>query len=84
VECHDSGKPRVIKPAAGNDEDRVAYLKALYEELISYFETKKPAHVLVEYPNLGMGKKNVNRHVGEVTGIIGRAALQTGASVEKA
>jgi Holliday junction resolvasome RuvABC endonuclease subunit len=83
VECHDTGKPQVIKPTLGKGENRIAFLRTLHEELIAYLEMKKPAHVAVEYPNLGMGKRTVNRHVGEVTGVVVSAALQAGASVEQ-
>lgn len=83
VECHDAGKPQVIKPKTGEGEDRVAFLQALYEELVTYLEMKKPPHVSVEYANLGMAKKNVIRHIGEVTGVVVSAAIQAGASVER-
>jgi hypothetical protein len=84
VECHDGGKPHVIKPAVASGEDRITFLRLLHEELINYFETKKPTHASIEYSNLGQSKKNVIRHIGEVTGIIVSAALQAGASVEQA
>jgi hypothetical protein len=84
VECHVGGKPRIIKPPLTKSADRIAYLGALHEELVAFFETKKVPHVAIEYPNLGMGKKNVNRHVGEVTGVLVSGALQVGASIQKA
>ena len=49
VECRGTGKAHVIKLAGGKGENRIAHLKALHDELIAYFETKRPAHVLIEY-----------------------------------
>jgi hypothetical protein len=84
VECHAGAKPQIIEPKVNKPTDRIAYLRALHEELVAFFQTKRVNHVSIEYPNLGMGKKNVNRHVGEVTGVLVSVALQVGASVEKA
>jgi hypothetical protein len=84
VECHADKKPQVVEPQVGESENRVEFLKALHAELAGFFEKKKVSHVAIEYPNLGIGRKNINRHVGEVTGVVVGAALLVGASVEKA
>ncbi len=84
VECHAGGKPDVVKPALKKPKDRIAFLAALHDELAAYFSKKSVNHVVVEYVNLGQGKKNVIRHVGEVTGVVVSTALQSGATIERA
>jgi hypothetical protein len=84
VECHAGGKPDVVKPVLKKPKDRIAFLAAFHDELAVYFSNNNVNHVAVEYVNLGQGKKNVIRHVGEVTGVLVSAAVQAGATVEKA
>ena len=48
-----------------------------------HFENCGARHVAIEYQNLGMAKKKVNRQVGEVTAVIVGAAIHAGASVEQ-
>lgn len=84
VDCHVGGKPHTIKPPLTTSPNRITYLLALHEELVAFFEKNNVNHVAIEYANLGMGKKNVNRHTGEITGALVGAALHVGASVEKA
>jgi len=84
VDCYDNDEPQTVQPAQSSFANRIDFLRALHADLVVHFRRRKVPHVGVEYPNLGRAKKNVNRHVGEVTGIIVSAALQAGASVEKA
>jgi len=84
VECHVGAKPQIIKPLVNKSTDRIAYSEVLHEKLVAFLQMKRVNHVSIECPNLGMGKKTVNRHVGEVTGVLVSAALQVGASVEMA
>jgi hypothetical protein len=83
VECHDRSRPVTIAPEGVDREDRIAFLCALHEELVSHFHRCGTRHVAIEYKNLGMAKKKVNRHVGEVTAVIVGAAIHAGASVEQ-
>jgi hypothetical protein len=83
VECHDRGKPVTIAPDGFDAGDRIAFLCALHEELVNHFRRSGTHHVAIEYQNLGMAKKKVNRHVGEVTAAIVGAAIHAGASVEQ-
>lgn len=83
VECHDSGRPVTIAPDAVDLGDRIAFLRALHDELTNHFQNCGARHVVIEYQNLGMAKKKVNRQVGEVTAIIIGAAIHAGASVEQ-
>ena len=83
VECHDRGRPVTITPEDVDPADRIAFLCALHEELVSHFQRCGARHVAIEYQNLGMAKKKVNRHVGEVTAVIVGAAIHAGASVEQ-
>jgi hypothetical protein len=84
VECHADGKPVTIAPALDDSTDRITFLCALHEELVEHLHRRKVTHVAIEYQRLGMGKKSVNRHIGEVTGAIVGAAIHAGASVERA
>lgn len=83
VECHDRGKPVIIAPEGMDSADRIAFLSVLHEELFQHFQNCGVHHVAIEYQNLGMAKKKVNRQVGEVTAIIVGAALHAGATVEQ-
>ncbi len=83
VECHDGGRPVTIAPDGMGSADRVAFLCVLHEELVSHFQKCGIRHVVIDYQNLGMAKKKVNRHVGEVTAVIVGAAIHAGASVEQ-
>jgi hypothetical protein len=83
VECHDGGRPVTIAPDGADSGDRIAFLCALHEELVDHFQRCGTRHVAIEYQNLGMAKKKVNRHVGEVTAVIVGAAIHAGASVEQ-
>jgi len=84
VECHDGGKAVTIAPPLDDSTDRIPFLCALHEELVEYFHRRKVTHVAIDYRHLGIGRKNVNRHIGEVTGAIVGAAIHVGASVERA
>jgi hypothetical protein len=83
VECHDHGRPVTIAPDGVDLGDRIAFLRALHEQLVHHFENCGARHVAIEYQNLGMAKKKVNRQVGEVTAVIVGAAIHAGASVEQ-
>ncbi len=83
VECHDRGKPVAIAPHDVDSEDRIAFLCLLHQELVHHFQKCGTHHVAIEYQNLGMAKKKVNRHVGEVTAVIVGAAIHASASVEQ-
>ena len=83
VECHDRGNPVTIAPEGMDSADRISYLCVLHEELVNHFHKCGTHHVAIEYQNLGMAKKKVNRHVGEVTAVIVGAAIHAGASVEQ-
>lgn len=73
-----------IAPKVDDSTNRIAFLCALNEELVDHFHRRKVTHVVIEYQRLGMGKKSVNRHIGEVTGVVVGAAIHAGASVERA
>jgi hypothetical protein len=83
VKCHDRGKPVIIAPEDFDAGDRIAFLCALHEQFVSHFQRCGTHHVAIEYQNLGMAKKKVNRQVGEVTAVIVGAAIHAGASVEQ-
>lgn len=52
VECHAGAKPQIIEPQLNKSTNRIAYLGALHEELVAFFQTKRVNHVSIEYPNL--------------------------------
>ena len=83
VECHDGGRPVTIAPGGADSGNRIAFLCALHEELVNHFQRCGTRHVAIEYQNLGMAKKKVNRPVGEVTAVIVGAAIHAGASAEQ-